>query len=146
PPSIERAECDLQALPFPAEDAFRGHAAILEDNFGGARKAKAHLVFVAADAKARSRWLDEKRSDAARAGLRVGLREHNVDAGEAAVRHPALCAVQNVRIAIADGARLDSGGVGTGLRLGEAEGAENFTAREPQQVLLLLRVAAVLQD
>jgi hypothetical protein len=33
-------------------------------------------------------------------------------------------------IAIADGAGLDSGGVGTGLRFGEAEGAEIFATGE----------------
>ena len=144
--AVERAERNLQALPFSAENVFGGHATILENNFSGARESKAHLVFVAADAKARRGGLDEKRRDSASTDGWIGLGEDNVDVRESAVRHPALRAVQDVGIAIADGACLNSGGVGPGLRFGEAEPAENFAMREPRQVLPLMRVGAVLQN
>ena len=39
-------------------------------------------------------------------------------------------------------AGLNSGGVRAGLRLGEAEGAENFAGRQAAQIFFLLRVVA----
>ena len=65
-----------------------------------------------------------------RAGGRIGLREDDVDARDAAIGYPGFCAIEDVMITLARGAGLDSGGVRAGLRLGEAEGAENFAARE----------------
>ncbi len=140
--AVERFERDSQALAFFAQAIFCRDAAILQRNFGGAREVQSHFIFVAADAKAGKIWLDQKGGDAAAAGCGVGLREDDVDAGDSAVGDPGFCAVEDVVIAFAHGAGLDSGGVGAGLRFGEAEGAENFAAGEAAEIFFLLRFGA----
>ncbi len=128
--AIERFERDAQALAFFAQAIFRRHAAILQRNFRASERAQAHFIFVAADAEAGKIGFDEEGGDAAAACCGIGLGENDVEAGDAAVGDPGFGAVQDVVIAIADGAGLDSGSVGAGLRFGEAEGAENFAAGE----------------
>ena len=55
-----------------------------------------------------------------------------------------LDAVQHEMVAVARGAGGDRRGVGTGVRLGQAEAAEHVATGERLQVFLLLFVAAVL--
>ena len=73
------------------------------------------------------------------AGL-VGDREHDGDVGVLAGRDELLDAVQHVDVAAALGARRDRAGIGTDVRLGQAEAAERLAARERLQERLLLRV------
>src|SRR5580704_10990615 len=127
---VERFQSDAEALAFFAQAIFGWHAAILQRNFRGARKAQAHFIFVAADTEAGKIWLDEKGADAAAACGGIGLREDDVETGDAAVGDPGFGSVQDVVVAVTDGAGLDSGGVGARLRFREAEGAENFAAGE----------------
>ena len=144
--AIERFEGDAQALPFFAEAVFDRHAAILQRNFGGARKAQTHFVFVAADAESGKIGLHQKGGDAARAGVRVGLGKNQVDAGNAAVGDPGFGAVQQVMIAVAGGASLNSGGVGAGLWFGEAKCTEDFAFGQTGQIFFLLGVGAGSQE
>ena len=59
---------------------------------------------------------------------------------------PHLLAVDDVLVAVPDGAGLELGGVGAGRRLGDAEGLEaQFTRRDVRQVFLLLFIAAVTE-
>ena len=48
-------------------------------------------------------------------------------------------------VAVAHRARLNSRGVRTGLRFGEAESAENFALRQAREIFFLLRVRASFQ-
>ena len=89
--------------------------------------------------------LHKKRGHAARARRRIRLRKHDVDAGNTAVRDPALRAVQHVVIAVAHRPRLNPAGIRSRLRLGQAKRANNFAARKPRKIFLLLRLGAMLQ-
>ena len=125
--AIERFEGDAQALPFFAEAIFDRHAAILQRNFGGTRKAQTHFVFVAADAESG----------------KIGLHQKG---GNAAVGDPGFGAVQQVMIAVAGGASLNSGGVGAGLWFGEAKCTEDFAFGQTGQIFFLLGVGAGSQE
>ena len=57
-----------------------------------------------------------------------------------------LDAVEHVAVAAALGARRDRARVGADLRLGQAEAAEPFAARQRPQILFLLRVGAERVD
>src|SRR5271156_995154 len=100
--SIERLECDSQALAFFAEAILYWHAAILQRDLRGAREAQTHFIFVAADAEAGKIWFDEERGDATAASGEIGFGEDDVEAGDSAVGGPGFRAVQDVVIAVAD--------------------------------------------
>src|SRR5712671_1497875 len=127
--AVQCAESDLQALAFFAQAIFCGHFAIVQNNFDGRRRKLAHFFFVASDTKAFETWLDEKGGDSLPASFRIGFGKNDEAAGYAAVGHPSLGAIQRVAAFAFHGARLNSGGVGTGLRLGEAKRAEDFSGR-----------------
>ena len=64
------------------------------------------------------------------AGVRVGHREDDRDVGVLAAGDELLGAVQHPAVAVAARPRLDRGGVGAGLRLGQAE-ARRASRRAP---------------
>jgi len=105
-------------------------------------KNAAPFFFVTPDAKTLESRLDEKRGEALAAGVRVRLRENQKDSCDASVRDPSLSAIQLVGRAVPDGTRLNSGRVRACLRLGEAKGTENFSARQSMQIPFLLRIRA----
>ena len=70
PRVVERLHRRLEAdALLSAEQRGSGHAAVLEDHVCSVRAAKPHLLVVRRDRDARRSALDEKRRDAARAGL-----------------------------------------------------------------------------
>jgi hypothetical protein len=71
-PFVQRLDGDLVALADLAEHVGARHAAILEQQLARAAGADAELVFLLADGEAGKAALDEKRGDAAIAG--VGIR------------------------------------------------------------------------
>ncbi len=72
----------------------------------------------------------------------VGLREDDRPVGVARVRDEGLRAVQDVLVAAALGRRLQARDVGAGLRLGEAERAEDRRLEQRRQPRRLLLVGA----
>ncbi len=79
-----------------------------------------------------------------RPGIGVGHRENDRDLGGGARGDELLGAVEHPAVAVAPGARLDRGGVGAGLRLGQAEGGDFALRHRPEKPPFLL-LAAVLQ-
>ncbi len=76
---------------------------------------------------------DEEAGDAV--AVVGGARHHLVEVGVAAVGGPGLRAVEDVGVAVAARGRPHRGGVGAGVRLGEAVGAEQVAAEHVGQPL-----------
>jgi hypothetical protein len=89
---------------------------------------------------------DEKGGESARTCARIGLREDNIDTGDAAVGHPTLCAIQDVTVALAARLGLNACSVRSSLRLGESESAENFPGSKATKVFFFLLLRAVFGD
>ena len=123
-----------------------GHFAIVEDDFYRRRAALAHFFFVTSGAEAGEIRFDEEGGNSLPAGRGIGFCKDDEYAGDAAVGDPGFCALEFVDGVVADGAGLDCGSVGAGLRFGEAEGAENFSGGEALQVFLLLRFRAEIEQ
>ena len=77
-------------------------------------------------------------------GVGAGEAEHVL--GHVGERGPDLLAVDDVVVAVADGAGLEGGEVGAGLGLGEALAPHVFAGEDAGDVLLLLLVGAVHED
>ena len=113
---------------------------------GGGRSADPELSLELTDGKAGERGLDEEGGDAALAPAAVDRREERDDRRLAPVRHPELDAIQDVAVALADGARRDRRGVGAGSGLGERECRRDLARCEPWQITPLLLVGARRDD
>ena len=76
--------------------------------------------------------------------LAVGLREDDVEVGDAGVRDPVLLAVDDPLVAgvASNGARAQRGRIGSGLRLGQRERRAPLAAGAAREEALLLLVAA----
>src|SRR3954452_6062842 len=151
-------EALVEALLLAAEDAVGGGAVSVEDELGGLDALVAHLLELRRDVEAlevagvladAGLLLGDEAGHAlvARVGVRVGLDEHEHERRAQAVGDPHLLAVDLVR-AVVDllGGGLDRLDVGAQLGLGERERGADLAGRHARQVLLLLLVAAVLQQ
>src|SRR4029077_19370736 len=96
--------------------------------------------------KALEARLDEKRGNALPARVRIGLGKNNEAAGDTAVGHPSLGAIQAVAAVALYRVGLNSRSVGARLRLGQAKRTEDFTGGHTAQIFFLLRVAPKLQQ
>src|SRR5712692_11470932 len=139
-PAVERTERNLQSLPFFAKATLRRNFAIVQNNLYGGRRKLAHLFFVPTNAEALEARFDQKSRNALPARFRIGLRKNDEDAGDAAVGHPSLRAVQPVAAVALHRARLNSRRIGAGLWLGQAKRAEDFAGGHGAQIFFLLRV------
>ena len=83
-----------------------------------------------------------KARDAVVAAGRIGLREDDVQMGDAGVRDEALRAVEDVVVAVAPRLAPHRGAVGARARLGERVRGEPLARRELRQEPLLLLVGA----
>ena len=99
-PSFSVSIADLVALADFAEHVPARHAAVLEDELAGAARADAELVFLLADGESRESALDEKRGDAAVAGLRIERGEDDEDVGFVGVGDPQLASGDDVVVAV----------------------------------------------
>ena len=79
-------------------------------------------------------------------GVGIGARREPDVVGVLRVRREDLLAVDDVVVAVADGARLERGEVGAGAGLGVADAEESSPCRMPRQQRLLLRLGAELHD
>src|SRR6185436_14230486 len=86
-------------------------------------------------------------SPATAAGSAAVRARHGKDgAGGVAVRNPALCPVQDPRVAVFHRLGRESGRIGSGVRLRQSKGAQYLTARHLLQKSILLLVRAVTKD
>src|SRR3972149_5871719 len=125
--------------PLPPQPVRRRDAAVLEDDVGRGHADDAHLAVRAGDREARRVRGHDEGGDGLRA-VAVGLGEEADVVGDGAAGDVDLLAVDDVVVAVTAGARLDGGGVGAGVRFGEAEGAADLAgggARQPLPLLLL---------
>ncbi len=114
---------ELEALVLLAEEVLGVDLGVVERHGRRVRRPLAHLVLLLVDDD-RVVTTDEEGRDAAVAGVRVGLGVDRVPVGVRAVGDEALLAVEDVLVALLDGARAHRRDVGAGARLGEAEGGE----------------------
>ena len=97
----------------PPIEVLARHAAVLEDDVRRRHAAHAHLAVLPGDAEARAcPSATMKRADALRAGRAVRAREGDDVVGDGAAGDVHLLAVEDVVVAVADGARLEVAGVG----------------------------------
>src|SRR5689334_11372786 len=93
PRAIEDPHRDPEALALLAEQVVRRDAAVVEEQLAGRRPLDPHLRLDPADFEAWRVRLDDERRDTGVAGGRVGLREDDVEPGDAGVRDEPLGAV-----------------------------------------------------
>jgi len=141
-PAIKRGEGNLVALALIANAICSGHFAIGRHEFATGRRVDPQLLFFFADVEARRSFLDDQRRYAFLALGRIGVYIDQGRVGNASIGDPRLRAVQYVRVAPAYGPCLQRRRVRAGLRLGEREAADFFSAREGQQESLLLLFVA----
>ena len=144
---VERAHEADEALALVADAVGVGHEGVVEEQLGVDDAAVAELRHRLAERDALVAEADDERRDAARARAGLGLREHDVVLGDAAVRDPRLLPAQPVAALDARRERRHAGGVRAvvGLRRRERGERRALAAQRPQVALLLL-LAAELED
>ena len=147
---VERAHCLEPARAFgAAEDVVLVDAHILEGDAARITGALAHVVFLAADHDAGRVRRDDKASHPLVASVRVGVGEHEVPGCLGPVGDPHLLAVDDVVVAILDGAGLDALNVRASAWLGHGVGGHVRVAvavdwaSEQAEVFMLLLLGAV---
>ena len=75
--------------------------------------------------------------------MRGRFRPHHEDVGDRCVRNPHLGAGQPIAVGYFLGAGLHAAGIGTGVRLGQAEAADPFARGELGQIFLALVLVAI---
>src|ERR1700730_16883699 len=106
----------------------------------------AELFEVAAVPEAGAVGLDEDEAHAARSAVRVGPDDHDDEVAHLAVRDEGLLAGDDVFITLAVRAGANALQVTAGSRLGHADGADDFAGNQARQPLLLLLLAAIMQQ
>ncbi len=145
---VEHLHRGLEADALDPADQLAGrHPAVVEDHVTGMRALLSHLAIRLAQGQPGRTALDDESGDSAGAtDRRVGARHHGVDAGLRGVGDEALGTVEHVVLAVTHRRGLQRGGVGTGVRFGEAERTEQFARRQARQVAPLLLFGAVDDD
>ncbi len=101
------------------------------------------LVFLAANNETRGSFVDDEEVDLAALVVLTSLGGHENEVGHAGIGAPDLRPVEAEAVAVALGAGLDAGHVGTALRLGQRQRAAQVARGKAGQIfLLLLRTAA----
>ena len=122
--AVEGHHRQLEALVFLAEQVLGRDLDFVEGDGRGVGGPLAHLVLLLVDGDPGEVGVDDEGADPAVAGLGVGLGVDREVVGVGAVGDEALGAVDDVLVALLDGAGLHPGDVGAGVGLGQAEGGE----------------------
>ena len=93
--------------------------------------------------KAFPSFLDDEGGDAAGADIRSGDREYDISIRLGRVGDKDFVAVEQVVVPFQYGSCLGAARVGTGVRLGQPEGADFFAACERNKIFFLLFFAAI---
>ena len=144
-PSLSVSIADLIAAADLAEHVRARHAAVFQQQLARAAGANAELVFLLADREPGEAALDEKRGDAAIAGVRIDGRKDHEQVGFVGVRDPQLAAGQQELVAGLDGARGEGERVAARPGFRQRVGA-NRSRRQLRQVLRLLRLGTPAQQ
>src|SRR5690606_14552822 len=133
------------ALVLFTDQVFHRYAYVIEEHFVD------FMVAVQSDDRAHGdtwgRHVDQQEGDAALLlGFRVGTHQTEDHVGVLAQSGPGLLTVDDVVVAIAHGAGLQRGEVGTGAWLGVALAPPVLTGQDAWQVLLLLCFGTELDD
>ena len=142
PPGVEGGEGDREALALLADEALARDASTVEDHLRGAGGLRAHLALGCAEGHPGELARGEQARDAA-GTLAAGTHHEVVEVRQPAVRDPGLRAGDHVVVAVGRGARLQRGGVGARLRLGQAVRAQQLPGEHVRQPGLLLLRGAV---
>ena len=143
---IETGHQDLHAPADLAEHVFLRHLAILEHEFARVRAAHAELVELLGGGEPLHALLDQKRRDAARPGIEIGLGIDDQRLGFRTVGDPHLGAVEDVTVTLLLGAGAHRDYVGAGARLGHRQRADMLAGDQLRQIFVLLRIGAVAAD
>ena len=107
---------------------------------------QAELFLVLADREAREGALNDERRDAAGALGLIGHGEYDENVRHITVGDEDLGAVEDIVVAVEHCGAGALGSIRTGVRLGQRERAYLVTLGQHAEVLLLLRLGAVLDD
>ena len=94
------------------------HEAVFEDQLAGTAGANAELVLLLADREARCAAFDEKRGDAAIAGVGLAIGEDDEEVGFVAVGNPELAPGDAIAVIHLGGASLQRKRIAAGPGLG----------------------------
>jgi len=136
---VQDVERDFRALADFAEQIVRRHLCVVQQQGRRRRTVQAELVLFLAVAHPGKRALDDERGEL----LAVDFGKDDEQIGETAVGDPHLLAGQPPRsVGLPHGLCARAERVRSRSRLAEAVGADQLTAGDARQILLLLRVAA----
>ena len=150
---VQRLHGQLEATVDLTQHLLATHAAALEHQ--GGQRVRRHHRNVGRVVQARCAGIDNEGADATAAACGVGLGEHAVEVGDAAVADPGLAAVQKIRIvflacnaigASAGSLQFHSSDVRAGLGLGQRESRDLGAAGHLRQIGLALAGAAAHRD
>ena len=146
PAAVQGLHGDREALALFAQQVLLGDDAVLKDQVAGGGAADAHLLLVLAGGEAGEALFHNEGGDAVVALGLVGHGKDHEGVSHVAVGDEALGAVEDVVVALQHRHGLLAGGIGTGVGLGQAEGADLLAGEQVRQVLALLLLGAVLKD
>src|SRR4051812_5531666 len=135
-----------EPLAFLTEQLVARDAAVFEQHLAGVARPHAELVFFLAGGHAGRAAIDDERGNALAAARAIGHGHDHHRVADAAMRGERLRPVQHPARLHARRRRPHAGRVAAGRRLGQAPGADLFTARERNEEFLLLCVAAEQKD
>src|SRR5581483_1652016 len=116
----EQIEAQVEPLPFLAQALLDRHDAVLEGDF--VRHGRSPDGSYRARGKAGLPFVDYEAGDALASGFRIGAGKNHAPLGFVRVRYEDLGSVQDIAVALADGAALDgAGGIGTSRRFRDCE-------------------------
>ena len=144
--AFEVGQGDAVTLALLAQAQRGRDTQVVEGQLAGVRGVLAELVLDPHHLVAGRVGGHDERADAALSGIRIGDREDDHHPRVAARSDELLGTVQHVVVTVAAGAGLQEARVGTGLRLGQGEGAEHRTLGQRTEEALLLLGAAELVD
>ncbi len=146
-PAFQAAQCDAIAFAFFANQVLSRDAAVVEVDLCGVAGVLPQLVFQARHHIARGVGGHEEGAHAFFACTLVGHGDDNGHVTILATRDELLDAVDDVAVAVFHRRRAQRRRIAAHMRLGQAERAQHFAARQRfEPLLLLLRVAKLHQD
>ena len=144
--AVQGGHGDLKALALLPQQVLCRHLHIVEDQLCGGGGADAHLVVVVPKVEPLPPFLHDEGADAPGADVRGGHGKDHVGVRLGSVGDEDLAPVEDVVVPFPHGGGLCPAGVGPGVGLGEAEGADLLPLGQGDQVFLLLRLGAKSED
>ena len=144
--AVEGGHGDFEAVTLLAQQVFLGYLHIIKDQLSGRGGADTHLVIVVAKLESLPALLHNEGGDAPGADVRGGDGKDHIGVRLGGVGDEDFAAVEQPVVALVHGGGLGAAGIGAGVGLGEAEGANFFTSGQGHQIFLLLLLGAEGED